>query len=89
MASKQKMILSKLEELLQKQFDPTPFLLAGTQLLFKFEEIHSHVKGLKQKLEAILKKCEANELRIAVLRQEMTENRDEPDFDFGNMHLGS
>ena len=89
MASKQKMILSKLEELLQKQFDQTPFLLAGTQLLFKFEEIHSHVKGLTQKLDAILQKCEANELRIAVLRQEMTENRDEPDFDFGNMHLGS
>ena len=89
MASKQKMILSKLEELLQKQFDPAPFLLAGTQLLFKFEEIHSHVKGLTQKLDAILQKCEANELRIAVLRQEMAENREEPDFDFGNMHLGS
>ena len=89
MASKQKMILSKLEELLQKQFDPTPFLLAGTQLLFKFEEIHSHVKGLTHKLDAILQMCEANELKIAVLRQEMMETRSEPDFDFGNMHLGS
>ena len=83
------MILSKLDELLKKQFDPAPFLLAGTQLLFKFEEIYNHVKGLTQKLDAILTKCEVNELKIAALRQEMRDLRIQPDFDFGEMHLGS
>ena len=84
-----KMILSKLDELLKKQFDPAPFLLAGTQLLFKFEEIYNHVKGLTQKLDTILTKCDENELRIAALTQEVRDLRNIPEFDFGEMHLGS
>jgi hypothetical protein len=83
-----KMILSKLEELLRKQFDPTPCLLAGTQILFKFEEMYSHVKGLTKKVDAIFTKCEEIELKIAALMQEMNGLRN-PDFDFGEMHLGS
>ena len=81
------MILSKLEELLQKQFDPTPFLLAGTQILFKFEEMYAHVKGLTRKLDVILTKCEENAVKIAALQKEMRDL--DPDFDFDSMHLGS
>ena len=81
------MILSKLEELLQKQFDPTPFLLAGTQILFKFEEMYAHVKGLTRKLDVILTKCDENAVKIAALQKEMRDL--DPDFDFDSMHLGS
>ena len=81
------MILDKLELLLQKQLDPAPFLLAGTQILFKFEEMYAHVKGLTRKLDVILTKCEENAVKIAALQKE---TRDfDPDFDFDNMHLGS
>ena len=83
------MILSKLDELLKKQIDPGPFLLAGTQILYKFEEMYTHVKGLTQKLDAIVTKCEENELKIAALRQEIIGLRKEAEFDFGEMHLGS
>ena len=82
-----KMILDKLELLLQKQIDPTPFLLAGTQILYKFEEMYGHVKGLTKKLDEILTKCEVNEVKMADLRKEMMDV--DPDFDFDNMHLGS
>ena len=82
-----KIILSKLEELLQKQFDPTPFLLAGTQILFKFDEMYAHVKGLTKKLDVILTKCEENAVKIAALQKEMRDL--DPDFDFDSMHLGS
>ena len=82
------MILSKLEELLRKQFDPTPCLLAGTQILFKFEEMYTHVKGLTTKLDNILAKCEENELTIKALKQARRSEPD-PDFDFGNMHIGN
>ena len=82
------MILSKLEELLRKQFDPTPCLLAGTQILFKFEEMYNHVKGLTAKLDNILAKCEENELTIKALKQARMRDRD-PGFDFGNMQIGS
>ena len=82
-----RMILSKLEELLQKQFDPTPFLLAGTQILFKFEEMYAHVKGLTRKLDVILTKCDENAVKIAALQKEMRDL--DPDFDFDSMHLGS
>ena len=86
-----KMILSKLDQLLQKQIDPTGFMMAGTQLLFKFEDImYSQVKGLTTKLDAILTKCDENELRIAALRTETSRRpAPDPDFDFGEMHLGS
>ena len=83
------MILQKLEELLTSpmiQFDPTPLLLAGTQILYKFEEIYSHVKGLTTKLDAIVHKCEENEAKINDLTSRV---KADPDFDFGNMHLGS
>ena len=83
-------ILDKLEELLKKQLDPTPFLLAGTQILFKFEEMYAHVKGLTKKLDVILTKCEENDVKIAALRNEMRDFRlIDPEFDFGDMHLGS
>ena len=81
------MILNKLELLLQKQLDPTPFLLAGTQILFKFEEMYAHVKSLTRKLDVILTKCEENAVKIAALQKEMRDL--DPDFDFDNMHLGS
>ena len=84
-----KMILSKLDQLLKKQIDPTGFMMAGTQLLFKFEDMYSQVKGLTTKLDAILTKCDENELRIAALRQEVRDLRNLPEFDFGEMHLGS
>ena len=85
-----KMILSKLDQLLKKQIDLTGFMMAGTQLLFKFEDMYSQVKGLTTKLDAILTKCEENELRIAALRTEMSRRpAPDPDFDFGEMHLGS
>ena len=49
------------------------------QLLFyKFEEIHTHVA-----------KLDANELTIATLRKDLRDRRQDPEFDFGNMHLGS
>ena len=83
------MILSKLEELLQKQLDPTPFLLAGTQILFKFEEMYAHVKGLTKKLDVILTKCEENEGKMAAFRNSTSRLEPDPDFDFGDMHLGS
>ena len=81
------MILNKLELLLQKQLDPTPFLLAGTQILFKFEEMYAHVKGLTRKLDVILTKCDENAVKIAALQKEMRDL--DPDFDFDSMHLGS
>ena len=81
------MILNKLELLLQKQLDPTPFLLAGSQILFKFEEMYAHVKGLTRKLDVILTKCEENAVKIAALQKEMRDL--DPDFDFDSMHLGS
>ena len=81
------MILNKLELLLQKQLDPTPFLLAGTQILFKFEEMYGHVKGLTRKLDVILTKCDENAVKIAALQKEMMDL--DPDFDFDSMHLGS
>ena len=81
------MILDKLELLLQKQLDPAPFLLAGTQILFKFEEMYAHVKGLTRKLDVILTKCEENAVKIAALQKEMRDL--DPDFDFDSMHLGS
>ena len=81
------MILNKLELLLQKQLDPTPFLLAGSQILFKFEEMYAHVKGLTRKLDVILTKCDENAVKIAALQKEMRDL--DPDFDFDSMHLGS
>ena len=81
------MILNKLELLLQKQLDPTPFLLAGTQILIKFEEMYAHVKGLTRKLDVILTKCDENAVKIAALQKEMRDL--DPDFDFDSMHLGS
>ena len=72
-------ILDKLEQLLKKQLDPTPFLLAGTQILFKFEEMYAHVKGLTRKLDVILTKCDDNAVKIAALQKEMRDL--DPDFD--------
>ena len=73
--------LPKLEQMLQSPL---------VQLLFyKFEEIHTHVKGLTNKLDALLAKLDANELTIATLRKDLRDRRQDPEFDFGNMHLGS
>ena len=77
-----KIILQKLDKVLESpmiQFDPTPLVWAGTQILY-------YVKGLTNKLDAIVNKCEENELKIKDLTTRM---RADPDFDFGNMHLGS
>ena len=73
--------LPKLEEVLQSPI---------VQLLYcKFEEIYSHVKGLTSKLDALIAKLDANELTIATLRKDLSDRRQDPLFDFGNMHLGS
>ena len=69
-------ILKKLDTLLKAPamtFDPTPFLLAGTQILFKFEEVHAHVKGLTKKLDTISAICEENARQIAALKQDMVD----------------
>ena len=73
--------LPKLEEVLQSPI---------VQLLYcKFEEIYSHVKGLTSKLDALIAKLDANELTIATLRKDLRDRRQDPEFDFGSMHLGS
>ena len=47
------------------------------------------MKGLTNKLDALLAKLDANELTIATLRKDLRDRRQDPEFDFGNMHLGS
>ena len=73
--------LPKLEDVLQSPI---------VQLLYcKFEEIYNHVKGLTSKLDALIAKLDANELTIATLRKDLRDRRQDPEFDFGSMHLGS
>ena len=72
--------LPKLEDVLQSPI---------VQLLYcKFEEIYNHVKGLTSKLDALIAKLD-NELTIATLRKDLRDRRQDPEFDFGSMHLGS
>ena len=70
----QKEVLQKLQQILKSPaitFDPTPFLLVGSQLYFKFEEMYAHVKGLTSKLDAIITRCEESALHIASLKENL------------------